>query len=135
MIPAEIAKALRCTATVQTGDEPCESCPFYRMPALMKDLPDELKAQLNREEWKSCDIDGVAFAAADLIERMEKEKAALIDAASPRKLCGICKHDSWCADHGCNGNLCEECSCYSACPCSNCLSSQKWEWKGLVENK
>ena len=26
MTPAEIAKAMRCTDTVQTGDEPCASC-------------------------------------------------------------------------------------------------------------
>lgn len=95
-----------------------------------------------REDCKTCSENsvcenGVNLAglycankdAADLIERMEKEKAALLEAASPRKLCDICKHDSWCADHGCNGNLCEECGSYSNCPCSNCLTHPKWEWK------
>ena len=129
MTPAEIVKALRCTTTEQTGDEPCESCPFYRATA----LTEEQKAVLHCEEWYACDVDGIALAAADLIERLEKEKAALMEAANPRKLCDICKHDSWCEDHGCNGNLCEECGSYSNCPCSNCLSHPKWEWKG-VEN-
>ena len=81
-------------------------------------------------DWRHCH-DRLSIAAAELIERLEKEKAALLEAANPRKLCDICKHDSWCADHGCNGNLCEECGSYSACPCSNCLSDQKWEWKGV----
>ena len=75
MTPAEIAKALRCTATVQTGDEPCASRPFNRTET----LTEEQKAQLHCEEWHGCDVDGVALAAADLIERLEKEKAALLD--------------------------------------------------------
>lgn len=99
-----------------------------------------------REECKTCSemsvcMNGTSLAgfycatsdAADLIERLEKEKAALIDAANTRKLCGICKNDSWCTEHGCNGNLCEECGSYSVCPCSNCLTSKKWEWKGVKD--
>ena len=69
MTPAEIAKVLRCTATVQTGDEPCASCPFCQVEM----LTEAQKAQLHCEEWRSCDVDGVALAAADLIERLETQ--------------------------------------------------------------
>ena len=107
MTSTEIAKALRHCSNHNGSN--CYSCP-------MKDR--DFCAATLREE------------AADIIERLEEEKAALIEAASPRKLCDICKHDSWCAEHGCGGNLCEECGSYSACPCSNCMSYPKWEWKG-----
>ena len=69
MTPAEIAKVLRCTATVQTGDEPCASCPFCQVEM----LTEAQKAQLHCEEWRGCDVDGVALAAADLIERLETQ--------------------------------------------------------------
>lgn len=75
--------------------------------------------------------DPLKLAAADLIERLEKEKAALIDAASPRKLCDICKNDSFCFGARCNGNNCDDCWQYRNCPCANCLSHPKFEWKGL----
>ena len=88
MTPAEIAKALRCTATVQTGDEPCASCPFCQVEM----LTEAQKAQLHCEEWRGCDVDGVALAAADLIERLEKEKAALMEIAKARPICATCKH-------------------------------------------
>ncbi len=97
-----------------------------------------------REDCKTCSENsvcknGVNLAglycankdAADLIERLEKEKAALIDAANPRKLCEICKNDSFCFDARCTENTCDDCYQYRVCPCSNCLSHPKFEWKGL----
>lgn len=96
-----------------------------------------------REDCKTCSENsicgnGVNLAglycankdAADLIERLEKEKAALIEAANPRKLCEICKNDSYCYDARCDGNRCDDCNQYRDCPCADCLSHQKWEWKG-----
>lgn len=70
-------------------------------------------------------------AAADLIERLEKERNALIEAANSRKLCEICKNDSYCFDARCTENTCDDCYQYRVCPCSNCLSHPKFEWKGL----
>lgn len=69
--------------------------------------------------------------AADLIERLEKERNALIEAANSRKLCEICKNDSYCFDARCTENTCDDCYQYRVCPCSNCLSHPKFEWKGL----
>lgn len=69
--------------------------------------------------------------AADLIERLEKERNALIEAANSRKLCEICKNDSYCFDARGTENTCDDCYQYRVCPCSNCLSHPKSEWKGL----
>ena len=129
MTPAEIAKALRCTATAQTGDEPCASCPFCQVEM----LTEAQKAQLHCEEWRGCDVDGVALAAADLIERLEKEKAALMEIAKARPICATCKHHIGCkavelAD-------CRRCIRRKDCVCVQCVGCAKWEWKGLVENK
>ena len=129
MTPAEIAKVLRCTATVQTGDEPCASCPFCQVEM----LTEAQKAQLHCEEWRSCDVDGVALAAADLIERLEKEKAALMEIAKARPICATCKHHIGCkavelAD-------CRRCIRRKDCVCVQCVGWAKWELKGLVENK
>lgn len=129
MTPAEIAKALRCTATVQTGDEPCASCPFCQVEM----LTEAQKAQLHCEEWRGCDVDGVALAAADLIERLEKEKAALMEIAKARPICATCKHHIGCkavelAD-------CRRCIRRKDCVCVQCVGWAKGEWKGLVENK
>lgn len=129
MTPAEIAKALRCTATVQAGDEPCASCPFCQVEM----LTEAQKAQLHCEEWRGCDVDGVALAAADLIERLEKEKAALMEIAKARPICATCKHHIGCkavelAD-------CRRCIRRKDCVCVQCVGWAKREWKGLVENK
>ena len=72
-----------------------------------------------------------SIASARLIERLEKERNALIEAANSRKLCEICKNDSYCFDARCTENTCDDCYQYRVCPCSNCLSHPKFEWKGL----
>ena len=107
MTSTEIVKALRHCSNHNGSN--CYSCP-------MKDR--NFCAATLREE------------AADIIERLEEEKAALIEVANPRKLCGICKNEFWCADNGCNEIICEKCRNYSICPCSNCLTHPKFEWKG-----
>ena len=83
----------------------------------------------------NCSTRGCAIlrAAADLIERLEKERNALIEAANSRKLCEICKNDSYCFDARCTENTCDDCYQYRVCPCSNCLSHPKFEWKGMKD--
>lgn len=76
-------------------------------------------------------VEHLAGAAADLIERLEKERNALIEAANSRKLCEICKNDSYCFDARCTENTCDDCWQYRNCPCADCLSHPKFEWKGL----
>lgn len=125
MKPAEIAKALRCTATVQTGDEPCASCQFNRLEA----LTEVQKAQLHCEEWHSCDVDGIALAAADLIERLEKEKAALLEYVKKSAGCEQCTN---------NRPQCDVIDCFLCvedCTCKKCKHGSKWERKGLEDEK
>ena len=68
-----------------------------------------------------------------LIERLEKEKAALMEIAKARPICATCKHHIGCkavelAD-------CRRCIRRKDCVCVQCVGWAKWERKGLVENK
>lgn len=69
----EIVQALRCTSTPggPTGD--CEKCPYWKI----EQLTAEQKEKLGVDTWTSCDIDKVGTDAADLIERLTAENAAL----------------------------------------------------------
>ena len=69
----EIVQARRCTSTPggPTGD--CEKCPYWKT----EQLTAEQKEKLGVDTWTSCDIDKVGTDAADLIERLTAENAAL----------------------------------------------------------
>ena len=69
----EIVQALRCTSTQggQTGD--CEKCQYWKT----EQLTAEQKGKLGVDTWTSCDVDKVGMDAADLIERLTAENAAL----------------------------------------------------------
>lgn len=69
----EIVQALRCTSTPggPTGD--CEKCPYWKT----EQLTAEQKEKLGVDTWTSCDIDKVGLDAADIIERLTAENAAL----------------------------------------------------------
>lgn len=73
--------------------------------------------------------DPLKLAAADLIERLEKEKAALISTIG-----GFCQ---WCKNLDADENSCRVwtgCSiCDRKCPCAGCRDGSKWEWKGLED--
>lgn len=73
MTDKEIVQALRCTSTPggPTGD--CEKCPYWKI----EQLTAEQKEKLGVDTWTSCDIDKVGLDAADLIERLTAENAAL----------------------------------------------------------
>lgn len=108
MTPAEIVQALRCCKF----GEPCSRCPVV--------------------DNENC-VNVMHERAADLIERLEKEKAALMEIAKARPICATCKHHIGCkavelAD-------CRRCIRRKDCVCAQCVGRAKWEWKGLVENK
>lgn len=69
----EIVQALRCMSTPggPTGD--CEKCPYWKT----EQLTAEQKEKLGVDAWTSCDVDKVGMDAADLIERLTAENAAL----------------------------------------------------------
>lgn len=73
MTRQEIVQALRCTSTPggPTGD--CEKCPYWKT----EQLTAEQKEKLGVDTWPSCDVDKVGMDAADLIDRLTAENAAL----------------------------------------------------------
>lgn len=73
MTGQELVQALRCTTTPDgpTGD--CEKCPYWKT----EQLTAEQKEKLGVDAWTSCDVDKVGMDAADLIERLTAENAAL----------------------------------------------------------
>ena len=108
MTTAEIVKTLRCCATIDGNI--CDECPA-------------------RSEF-DCEVI-IKVEAADLIERLEKERAALISAIS-----GFCQ---WCKNLDADENSCRVwvgCSiCDRKCPCAGCQNGSKWEWKGVDDGK
>lgn len=91
-----------------------------------------------REECKTCSemsvcMNGTSLAgfycaisdAADMIERLEKEKAALLEYAKKSAGCDQCKAD----DTQCDAASCI--ACKKECVCGRCVKGSKWEWKGL----
>ena len=73
MTDKEIVQALRCTSTPGSLHEDCTGCPYYRK----EKLDAELKEKLGVDTWPSCDVNKVGMDAADLIERLTAENAAL----------------------------------------------------------
>lgn len=69
----EIVQALRCTSTPGDHTSNCEQCPYWKK----EQLNWRLKEKLGTDTWTSCDIDKVGLDAADLIERLTAENAAL----------------------------------------------------------
>lgn len=102
--PEELVKALRCC---EDGD--CWCCCLHN------------DAQRCQET--------LLGSAAELIERLEKEKATLINTIR-----GFCRH---CKNVDVDENCCRAwvgCSiCSKDCPCAGCRKGSKWEWKGVDE--
>ena len=69
----DIIRALRCTSTPGDHTSNCEQCPYWKK----EQLNGRLKEKLGTDTWTSCDIDRVGLDAADLIERLTAENAAL----------------------------------------------------------
>lgn len=73
MTDKEIIQALRCTSTQGGLYEDCTGCTYYRK----EQLDAELKEKLGVDTWPSCDVNKVGMDAADIIERLTAENAAL----------------------------------------------------------
>lgn len=69
----EIVQALRCISTQGDHTSNCEQCPYWKK----EQLNGRLKEKLGTDTWTSCDVDKVGMDAADLIERLTAENAAL----------------------------------------------------------
>ena len=94
-----------------------------------------------REDCKTCSENsvcgnGVNLAglycankdAADLIERLEKEKAELLEYVKKSTKCEQCANNR----PQCNAVDCF--LCVGDCPCKKCKHGSRWQWKGLEDN-
>ena len=73
MTRQEIVQALRCISTPGDHTSNCEQCPYWKK----EQLNGRLKEKLGTDTWTSCDVDKAGMDAADLIERLTAENAAL----------------------------------------------------------
>ena len=120
----EIVQALRCCAKGLGHDDACESCKVGEIQ--------------DRREY-------IEFAAANVIERLtaenaalrekqaeaEAERDALLDIAKNGKDCDTCKHCEVCVQPGIDvAHWCDR--CVEKCPCHGC-GVDHWEWRGLPE--
>lgn len=118
----EIVQALRCCAKGLGHDDACENCKVGEIQ--------------DRREY-------IEFAAANVIERLtaenaalrekqaeaEAERDALLDIAKNGKDCDTCKHCEVCVQPGIDvAHWCDR--CVEKCPCHGC-GGDHWEWRGL----
>ena len=73
MTAQELVQALRCTSTPGGPIGNCEECPYYRR----EQVEGEFKEKLGTDTWASCDVDKIGMDAANQIERLTAENAAL----------------------------------------------------------
>ena len=124
MTNKEIVQALRCCAKGLGHDDACENCKVGEIQ--------------DRREY-------IEFAAANVIERLtaenaalrekqaeaEAERDALLDIAKNGKDCDTCKHCEVCVQPGIDiAHWCDR--CVEKCPCHGC-GGDHWEWRGLPE--
>ena len=102
----KIVKALRCC---QFG-EPCDRCPVVRD--------------------QNC-VNVMHKCAADLIERLTAENAALREYAKLFAGCDTCRHRNYCKTD-CPCDECEQ-DVKGNCYCKDCERGSNWGWRGLPE--
>ena len=125
MTNKEIVQALRCCAKGLGHDDACENC--------------KVGETQDRREY-------IEFAAANMIERLtaenaalrekqaeaEAERDALLEQIKARRSCLDCKHFDYCEFD--NATVIECMNCVTKnCPCYQCGNSSRWEWRGLPE--
>ena len=124
MTNKETVQALRCCAKGLGHEDACENCKVGEIQ--------------DRREY-------IQFAAANVIERLtaenaalrkkqaeaEAERDALLDIAKNGKDCDTCKHCEVCVQPGIDvAHWCDR--CVEKCPCHGC-GGDHWEWRGLPE--
>lgn len=120
MTDKEIVQALRCISTVCSAtDRDCLKCGYFR-------------------KWFGCDADRLSTDAADLIERLTAENAAL--KKEIRKAgCMFCARFEDCPEgfKPTGQEDCDNCAKKPDCACRNCSgigsSTDNWEWRGAPE--
>lgn len=120
MTRQEIVQALRCISTVcRATDRDCLKCGYFR-------------------KWFGCDVDRLSTDAADLIERLTAENAAL--KKEIRKAgCMFCARFGDCPEgfKPTGQEDCDNCAKKPDCACMKCSgigsSTDNWEWRGAPE--
>ena len=135
MTEKEIAKALRCCKF----GEPCDRCPVVRdqncvdvMHKCAADLIERLTAEnaALRKEIEWKDM-VIALAQRKQVEA-EAERDALIEQIKERHDCLDCKHNDFCEFDGAIFFDCMNCV-HEGCQCAGCCDYSRWEWRGLTE--
>ena len=108
MTGKELVRALRCCAKGLGHDDGCENCKVGEIQ--------------DRREY-------IEFAAANAIERLTAENAALLEYAKLFTGCDTCRHGNYCkTDSECNA--CEQ-DVKGNCYCKDCERGSNWTWRGL----
>ena len=135
MTEKEIAKALR---GCQFG-EPCDHCPVVRdkncvdvMHKCAADLIERLTAE-NAALRKEIEWKDMVIALAQREQaKAEAERDALIEQIKERHDCLDCKHNDFCEFDGAIFFDCMNCV-KKNCTCAGCYDYSRWEWRGLPE--
>ena len=136
MTEKEIVQALHICGE----DRPCRDCWLYGKIACVEklckyalDLIERMTAEnadLRKEiEWK----DMVTALAQRKQAEAEAERDALIEQIKERHDCLDCKHNDFCEFAGAIVIDCMNCV-QEECPCTGCIDSSRWEWRGLPES-
>ena len=110
MTGKELAQALRCCAKGLGHDDACENCKVGEIQ--------------DRREY-------IEFAAANAIERLTAENAALLGYVKLFAGCDMCRHSNYCKTD-CPCDECEQ-DVKGNCYCKDCERGSNWEWRGLPE--
>ena len=135
MTEKEIVQSLR---GCQFG-EPCDRCTVVRdkncvdvMHKCAADLIERLTAE-NAALRKEIEWKDMVIALAQREQaKAEAERDALIKQIKERNDCLDCKHKDFCEFDGAIFFDCMNCTTKN-CPCAGCYDSSRWEWRGLPE--
>ena len=135
MTEVEIAKALRCCKF----GEPCDRCPVVRdqncvdvMHKCAADLIERLTAE-NAALSKEIEWKDMVIALAQRKQvEAEAERDALIEQIKERHDCLDCKHNDFCEFDGAIFFDCMNCV-KKNCTCAGCYDYSRWEWRGFPE--
>lgn len=123
MIAKEIVQSLRYCSDQDCID--CAACKYFgygdcleRLVAAAADLIDRLTAENAALRKKQAEA--------------EAERDALLEQIKARRSCLDCKHFDYCEFD--NATVIECMNCVTKnCPCYQCGNSSRWEWRGLPE--
>lgn len=137
MTSEEIVQALRYCSDQDCID--CAACKYFgygdcleRLVAAAADLIERLTAE-NAALRKEIEWKDMVISLAQRKQaKAEAERDALLEQIKARRSCLDCKHFDYCEFD--NATVIECMNCVTKnCPCAGCGNSSHWEWRGLQE--